>query len=157
MKKIILVGAMATIAGCIGGTKIPNSLAENPLVIISPNGSHGNPAFVSVEFRRAKVSPELAAACMAKSVDSVELAPVHIGNAFTISGQSAYQAPQLVNSIPFRYTLTLVPLGATYLFERIRFNEGHVGGPLTAINAYGAEYAYAEMEAIVARIDSCLR
>ncbi|MCK2046690.1 hypothetical protein [Chromohalobacter moromii] len=151
MNKMVVLALIFALSGC--AYTVPTSLKNNPNIVISDDGVNGQPAFKSIVFIRPSSSSSYVEQCLLKEAGgSVSL----IREVYSVTGQSAYVSNSLRRSIPFQYSLSLRPEEGVYRFEKIRFNEDEVGGPLFASEAVDAEKAYAEMEAIVGRIQSCL-
>jgi hypothetical protein len=153
MKKVwALGGALLLLSGCIT-TEVSPLIAGKP-GIVTVLGEGNTESFLdSVTFIRPPVSGERASICLSQNVDGLEAAPVQDRGVSTASGTSSYYMESLRFKNDFRFTLTVNPREASYRFSRLM-------GKIRAVSAheqFNPEAAYAEMEVIVNRIDTCLR
>lgn len=155
MNKLLLVTALAAgLTGCLS-TKVSPMLAGKPGVVIGM-GPEGYPSIESVEFSRGALRGDVKA-CLLTSVNAPETDPVLLGPAVMVAGKSSFNQPMGLVGYPvsFRYTLTVS--ASSYKFTRLQYlRNGDPTTTLMAIQEGGPEHAYAALEDISKRIDTCL-
>ena len=153
MRKTVLVGLTAILAGCVSSQ--PDAKRTEQPRVTTTMAANGVPVYHSVEFVRIPADFERVTACLVRHSGGDGQA-VKLDDTVSVNGKSSYYSPKYLKNIGFIFSLQATPKLGKYVFSQIMF-DSDARSPLFATSLDTPESSYGVMKAVVDRIDACAR